>query len=127
MEGRIINTRFPCGKDLLKKHSRFGPFYACEDKEGCGAITNIAKDGTPLEKKPREYGPDACPLCKEKMVKRNSKMGVFFGCSKYPTCRGMRQEDGLPIEVKAKTPGKFPWKGKGKWKGKKKSEDNSDE
>lgn len=112
-----------CAKELMKKHSRFGAFYACEDKENCGVITNIAEDGTPLEKKPKEYYKDPCHLCGEKLVKRTSKYGVFYGCSKYPTCRGMRQEDGTPVEPKEKKPFKKGWKKFGK---KKKAEGEED-
>ena len=103
-----------CGKDLLKKHSRFGAFYACEDKEACGVITNIAEDGTPLEKKPKEYHSDPCHLCGSKLIKRQSKYGVFFGCSSYPKCKGMRQEDGTPIQPKKDSGGKKKWKKFGK-------------
>jgi DNA topoisomerase I len=107
-----------CGKNLLQKHSRFGAFYACEDKENCGAICNVGENGVPVEKKQKEYGPDPCQLCKLQMVKRQSKYGVFFGCSGYPKCKGMRSEDGSPIEVKTgdKKPRKQFWKNKGKKK-----------
>ena len=108
-----------CGKDLLLKHSRFGAFYACEDKEECGAICNIGENKEPIEKKPKEYGKDPCQTCGAQMVKRESKFGVFYGCKSYPKCRSMRSEDGTPIE--AKTGGK-----KGKktfWKGKRKKAD----
>lgn len=119
-----VHKCLKCGKSLLLKHSRFGAFYACEDKEACGLICNVGENGEPIEKKPKEYGPDLCHLCKEKMVKRQSKYGVFFGCSKYPQCKGMRAEDGSPIEVKEKKPRKNFWK-KGKFK--KKSGDSNGE
>lgn len=109
-----------CSKNLLQKFSRFGPFLACEDKENCGAIYNLGDKGEPVEKKQKEYGPDPCQLCGEKMVKRTSKFGIFFGCSAYPKCTGMRSEDGSPIEPKAKSSGgkkgfrKFGFRGKKK-------------
>lgn len=34
-----------------------------------------------------------CPVCSGEMVKRSGAKGEFWGCSKYPNCRGTR-----PIE-----------------------------
>ncbi len=31
-----------------------------------------------------------CPKCGSRMVLRNERYGPFFGCSKYPYCRGTR-------------------------------------
>lgn len=105
-----------CGKNLLQKHSRFGAFYVCEDKEACGVICNVGEKGEPVEKKQKEYGPDPCQICGAKMVKRQSQYGVFYGCSAYPKCKGMRAEDGSPIEPKSgdKKPRKGGWKKGGK-------------
>ncbi len=32
-----------------------------------------------------------CPMCKSSMVLRTGRYGRFFGCSRYPKCRGTRQ------------------------------------
>jgi len=32
----------------------------------------------------------ACPLCNASMRKRSSAKGAFWGCSAYPTCKGIR-------------------------------------
>ncbi len=32
-----------------------------------------------------------CPICKSPMVKRNGKFGEFYGCSKFPECKGTRK------------------------------------
>lgn len=32
-----------------------------------------------------------CPVCKAKMVPRNGKRGWFFGCARYPACKGARE------------------------------------
>lgn len=40
-----------------------------------------------------------CGDCGADMVKRNSKYGIFFGCSKYPACKGTHsahQKSGAP-------------------------------
>ena len=38
----------------------------------------------------RENAPD-CPSCGKPMRQRKSQKGDFWGCSDYPTCRGIRQ------------------------------------
>lgn len=45
------------------------------------------------EAKPATGGPPACPLCGSTMVERSRRSdgGKFWGCSKYPSCRGIRQ------------------------------------
>ncbi|MEK6765781.1 MAG: topoisomerase DNA-binding C4 zinc finger domain-containing protein [Planctomycetota bacterium] len=32
-----------------------------------------------------------CPACNSVMVLRNGKYGKFYGCSKYPYCKGTRK------------------------------------
>ncbi len=31
-----------------------------------------------------------CPLCNSKMVIRSGRYGKFYGCSRFPYCRGTR-------------------------------------
>jgi DNA topoisomerase-1 len=92
---------------LVKKHGRFGEFFACTDKE-CKFTANIGEDGQPQEKvvKEKVYGKEPCPQCGEKMILRNGKFGDFYGCSKYPKCRGMRNSEGE--EIKPKDPSQKP-------------------
>jgi len=35
-----------------------------------------------------------CPECNEKMVSRKGQYGTFWGCSKFPNCRGTRDSQG---------------------------------
>jgi ribosomal protein L37AE/L43A len=35
-----------------------------------------------------------CPECGSKMVSRKGQFGVFWGCSKYPNCKGTRDAQG---------------------------------
>lgn len=42
-----------------------------------------------------DYTTPSCPSCGVKMIKRESKRGVFWGCRHYPRCRqmlGVRRE-----------------------------------
>jgi hypothetical protein len=36
-------------------------------------------------------GPGSCPSCGADTVLRNGKFGQFYGCSKYPNCKGNRK------------------------------------
>ena len=45
-----------------------------------------------------------CPLCGSPMKMRSSRYGPFYGCTKYPGCRGTRQiDEEVDEEVKGKS------------------------
>lgn len=98
-----------CHGTLLSKHSKFGPFFACEnykpakkDKKvvvegSCDYTANVGDDGKPKEKeppKPKEYADFPCNKCGGKMVKRTSKYGEFYGCAAYPKCKNLADLEG---------------------------------
>lgn len=117
-------TEYKCPKcddgELVKKHSRFGPFYSCSNytKKTCDYKADVGPEGEPKEKVKREkkvviLSEYDCPVCKTaKMVKRTGKFGDFYGCSTWSKtkCKGILDKDGKVKEPK--------WK---KRKGKKKS------
>ena len=48
---------------------------------------------TPASPTPRPQatgGTPSCPICSSAMRRRNGRRGPFWGCSRYPTCRGTR-------------------------------------
>ena len=63
-----------CGKTLVQKMGKFGPFWACPGFPECKYIHQEAL------KMP-------CPKCGKKIVKRKWRGGSFWGCSGYPKCR----------------------------------------
>lgn len=70
-----VNIQCPnCGKNLVQKMGKFGPFLACSGYPECKYIH-------------QETLSFPCPLCKNKIVKRRSARGSFWGCSTYPTCK----------------------------------------
>lgn len=105
-----------CGGCLLKKHSKYGAFYACENSkktskgiEGCKFIATVGDHGEPIEKEskkkqPVEYASFNCEKCGSKMIKRKSQYGEFYGCSGYPKCKTTANLDG-----EFKKPGKKKW------------------
>jgi DNA topoisomerase-1 len=75
-----------CGKPMLLKKSRFGPFYGCSGYPECSNTRRIGKDGKPV---PLPEPTDVtCPKCNEgKLLKRRGKFGrPFYGCARYPKC-----------------------------------------
>jgi len=41
----------------------------------------------------QEAAPTSCPKCSSPMVVRNGRYGYFYGCKRYPYCRGTRNID----------------------------------
>jgi ssDNA-binding Zn-finger/Zn-ribbon topoisomerase 1 len=46
-----------------------------------------------------------CPDCGGKMISRKSKFGIFWGCIKYPECKGTRDDMGRSKADRAKEKG----------------------
>lgn len=72
---------------VLNSHRESIKEYLCE----------LAKIKT---QEPEEY---RCPDCGSKMAQRRNKQSghIFYGCTKYPECRGTRDESGLSKAEKA--------------------------
>ncbi len=65
-----------CGRNMVKKYSRFGMFLACPGYPECKNTKSITKE---LDVN--------CPKCNSKILVKKSKKGkVFYGCEKYPEC-----------------------------------------
>jgi len=66
-----------CGRPLVIKEGRYGPFLACSGYPECTYTRPLLKS---LD--------IPCPKCKQGvLVERRSRKGrVFYGCSRYPEC-----------------------------------------
>ncbi|PDW01521.1 type I DNA topoisomerase [Candidatus Viridilinea mediisalina] len=75
-----------CGRPMVIKKSRFGPFLGCSGYPECANTRRIGKDGKPVPL-PLPTGV-ACPKCSEgELLQRRGRFGrPFFGCSRYPKC-----------------------------------------
>jgi DNA topoisomerase-1 len=75
-----------CGKPMVLKKGRFGPFYGCSDYPTCKGTRRIGKDGKPVPL-PEPTGVE-CPRCHEgELLKRRGRFGrPFYSCSRYPAC-----------------------------------------
>ncbi len=75
-----------CGKPMVTKKSRFGPFLGCSGYPECTNTRRLGKDGKPVPL-PEPTGV-ACPKCQQgELMQRRGKFGrPFFGCNRYPKC-----------------------------------------
>lgn len=75
-----------CGRPMVLKKSRFGPFYGCSGYPECKNTRRIGKDGKPVPL-PVPTGV-ICPQCHQgELMQRRGKFGrPFYGCSRYPDC-----------------------------------------
>ena len=66
-----------CGKAMIRRDGRFGPFYGCQDYPTCKGIINVEQR--------IDFG---CPKCeKGNLTQRTSRYGKpFYGCNRYPDC-----------------------------------------
>ena len=64
-----------CGRPMVIKHGRFGPFMSCSGFPEC-------KNSRPIVKKTGAN----CPVCGGELLERKGKGRTFFGCSNYPEC-----------------------------------------
>jgi DNA topoisomerase-1 len=74
-----------CGKPMVQKHGRFGPFLACSAYPACKNTRSLNAEAARKE----EPTGVKCPEkgCDGELVARRSKRGrLFYGCSRYPTC-----------------------------------------
>ena len=80
-----------CGKTMSWRKGRYGHFWGCSGYPGCKAL--LQPDGTPKTKAapPPENAP-ACPKCDAPMLlRKGGRSGKFWGCSKFPKCKGTRE------------------------------------
>jgi DNA topoisomerase I len=70
-----------CGKLLVKKFGRRGPFLACPGYPECKFTRPVddAELPTPVE--------GVCELCGASLVSRNGPYGRFISCSRRPDCK----------------------------------------
>ena len=100
-----------CGKPMVKRFSRRGPFLACSGYPECKTTKPLTKaeaepsaEGEEGAEKPArrqrsqaEPTDHSCEKCGKPMVIRSSRRGRFLGCSGYPKCRNAMP---LPEELR---------------------------
>jgi DNA topoisomerase-1 len=66
-----------CGKPMVKRSGRFGPFLGCSDYPKCRGIKDLGE---------QSFG--TCPKCGQgEVVSKRTKRGkTFYSCNRYPDC-----------------------------------------
>ena len=67
-----------CGKNLVKKWGKNGPFLACPGYPECRFTKSLEK----AEELDRD-----CPKCGGKLLYKNGRFGRFVACQNYPECK----------------------------------------
>jgi len=81
-----------CGKPMVLKRGRFGPFLACSGYPECRTVVKVANAAAA----PPEPTDLVCEACGAPMVIRTGRFGRFYSCSTYPKCKHVKP---IPIGV----------------------------
>ncbi|MCB9666786.1 MAG: type I DNA topoisomerase [Myxococcales bacterium] len=98
-EPETLDEKCPeCGKALMKRWGRNGPFIGCPGYPECKYTRNIpgADDEEGNGSREPEVTAYTCDDCQSPMLKRWGRNGYFLGCSRYPACKHTRN---LPLGV----------------------------
>jgi len=83
-----------CGRRTTYRLGSYGPFWQCEDdcgwKQSVGKTNSQRASTAGTESLPKKGA--KCPVCAGPTVLRKGPHGHFYGCSKYPICKGIVKE-----------------------------------
>lgn len=89
-----------CGRTMVIKQGKFGPFLACPGYPKCKNIKNLKQDKpAAVENLP------PCPDCGKPLKKIVLQRSTFYGCTGYPECKFTSSD--RPIEGKCPECGSF--------------------
>jgi DNA topoisomerase-1 len=88
-----------CGRPMVVKRGKFGPFLGCSGYPECKNIVNVRKDENgAITAAEKEISDVACDKCGRPMAPKRGKFGPFLGCSGYPECQNImkmkKEQDG---------------------------------
>jgi len=78
-----------CGREMVVKRGRYGPFYACTGYPDCKTTKPLAARGRGAEPVPLN---ENCPECGGQLQEKVGRFGLFIACSNFPECRYTRQK-----------------------------------
>jgi DNA topoisomerase-1 len=81
-----------CGKPMVMKRGRFGPFLACSGYPECRTVVRVSRAAA----SPPQPSDQVCDKCGAPMVIRDGRFGRFLSCSTYPKCKNVKP---IPIGV----------------------------
>jgi len=77
-----------CGKPMVIKIGKFGPFLACSGYPDCTNTRELEKS-EPVETSEGEE--EFCENCGKPMVVKRGRFGQFLACTGYPECKTTRK------------------------------------
>ena len=82
-----------CGKELVRRKSKFGEFVGCSGYPKCKYIKRDESSGDSDESSESSESSDefgVCEKCGKKMIKKVGRNGAFLACSGYPNCKNTK-------------------------------------
>ncbi len=80
-----------CQKDVNIKIGKNGHFLACTGYPECSFTSNYTRDErgviSIIEKFEDDTPVKDCPKCKEPMIQKEGRFGLFLACTGYPECK----------------------------------------
>ena len=89
-----------CGKPMIVKLGRFGPFLSCTGYPDCRNSKDLLRIADDSGERSTDESEEACNLCGKPMALRRGRFGPFYACTGYPECKNTRR---LPREAPADT------------------------
>lgn len=84
-----------CGKELVKRKSRFGEFVGCSGYPKCKYIKREESTQNAEFKDAELSGENSvCEKCGKPMVQKFGRNGAFLACSGYPKCKNAKSLGG---------------------------------
>ncbi len=78
-----------CGKPMLKRVGKFGPFIACSGYPDCTNTREVETQEPESETGEEEIEP--CENCGKPMAVKRGRFGQFLACTGYPECKTTRK------------------------------------
>lgn len=88
-----------CGRPMVMKRGRFGPFLGCSGYPECKTIRKLSQAEAASARPAPQPTDEVCDKCGNPMVIREGRYGRFLSCSTYPTCKHIK-----PIAIGVKCP-----------------------
>lgn len=85
-----------CGRSMVMKRGRFGPFLGCSGYPECKTIRKLSQTEVRSARPAPQPTDEVCEKCGSPMVLREGRFGRFLSCSTYPTCKHIKP---IPIGV----------------------------